>query len=146
MPVPSTEEYPWLIMHDDGVTDHIAWYQRAMLCGDFEPGGVPLPNYAIAVDGTELDPEASPVCDGCALVPVIDELRPVDRATGMDTFLDPFRSGAISWSLAGKTNPVACWYNNSVEDVAFYTVRGKSVLLCVPCATFLGFLAEGEEE
>ena len=120
--------YPWLIRH----RDHDAWYQRAMVSGDFRPGLVPIPDYAIGLDGVLPDPAGPMVCGGCAEVPDVNDLQPVFRETGRSDFLEAFRRGVVAWRA--PTNPATCSHCNSPSAPA--RVVGP-VRLCSRCEAHL---------
>jgi hypothetical protein len=101
-------EWPFVIMHNG----HEAWYQRALLMGDFAPGLKPLPNYVITLTGEPVDPYSTPKCGTCKGSPATDDLLPVERATGRSNFLEAFRSGQIPWEKAGRTKAETCFYCN----------------------------------
>ena len=136
---PSTGSYPWLILHGK----HDAWYQRALLRGDFAPGTEPLPNYVLALDGTRPDPSETPCCGTCGKVPKVEDLTPVERETKRQNFLDVFRNRHHPdwrpWSKAGRTKPDSCYVCNSLDEVL--SISGY-IKLCAHCE---GHLQRGGE-
>jgi len=144
---PSVGEWPWLIEHDG----HIAWYQRALMRGDFSPGNRPLPNYVLQLDGKLADPDKVPKCGMCKKIPMTDELIPVDRSNGARSVLTPFRIGLAEWPPA--TDPETCYVCNTpdspadqeldLQDLAFTLLgnRGsssKKIAVCTGCARHHG--------
>ena len=130
MPIDTSVGGPliWLVRH----WDHNAWYQRALVSGDFRPGLAPISEYVTYLDGTTPDPEAAPVCCGCGQVPRVEDLTPVERTSGRADFLQAFRQGLIPWREA--TNRQTCQHCNS--PTAPLTVTGY-VRLCGQCEEHL---------
>lgn len=135
----SNNSYPWVIVHKVAGAEHIAWFQRALLPGDFAPRGkarggtgtgYPLPNYVMYGDGRSPDPdEQTPRCQGCGVHPKNDDLTPVERATGTRNFLVPFRTGRVSWTKAAVTDPHTCYVCNHPLPLAYDGV----IKLCEQC-------------
>ena len=67
---PSEALWPWLILH----REHVAWYQRALLLGDFRPGCRPRAEYVRLPDGTLPDPAEIPRCATCGEEPRVEDL------------------------------------------------------------------------
>lgn len=145
----STGEWPWLITH----LGHDAWYQRALLTGDFAPGKAPVSNYALTLDGALPDPEAPMTCGTCGQTPSASDLNATDRATGKAEFLAAFRGGQARW-LKG-TDPATCAYCNDSARLTGHPLRpvklakiaarhgkphrgpDRDVLVCPSCASHL---------
>lgn len=106
MSVPNVGEWPWLVVHGE----HMAWYMRSFLIGDFSPGRQPIPNYVMELDGDLLAPGDVPTCGTCGQTPDADDLNVIERATGADRFLEAFRNGTRPWPP--PTDPSTCWYCN----------------------------------
>lgn len=130
MAEPSTGDYHWLIVHHTVAAPwHPAWYQRAVMLGDFESGRRPLPNYVLRLDGTTPAPTETPSCGTCGAEPETDELNVVERATGKSNFLAPLRDGTVPWDRVGHTRPETCYVCNSEGE----QVPGVHIALCRPC-------------
>jgi hypothetical protein len=111
---PMSGECWWVILHRgrDGELHH-AWYQRALIKGDFKPGLAPRGDYIVDADGRAADPMVTPLCLTCHTIPDVDDLEPFERATGDDGFLIDFRLGRRPWPK--PTDPLTCWHCNSHE-------------------------------
>lgn len=96
----------WEILHGG----HHAWYQRALLRGDFRPGLIPCAHYIVDKEGRAADPTTTPTCETCGEVPDVNDLEAVERATGKAGFLESCRSGKRPWPE--PTNPLTCWWCN----------------------------------
>lgn len=92
----------WQIEHNG----HLAWYQRALISGDFKPGLTPQATYIVDADGRYVDPATTPTCATCGEVPDVDDLDAVERVTGRRDFLDGYRSGLDPWPA--PTDPAKC--------------------------------------
>jgi hypothetical protein len=136
MNTPSVGSCPWAILHraPDG-SMHLAWYQRAMIVGDFNPAKKPLPNYVTYPDGTSPGPDDTPVCTACQVAPANADLDPVDRATGQYGFLEMYRDQRRPdwrpWRMAPVTDPNTCYVCNFKMKPGDYDGRIK---LCSTCA------------
>jgi hypothetical protein len=154
MAEPTVGQCPWKIIHvdKDGV-EHDAWFQTALLVGDFAPGRKPIPNYVIQLDGDICEPDKTPWCGTCGKQPKVDDLTPIDRGNGARVALMPFRLGLTPWPA--PTDAVTCYLCNDrgqqhLEDVPVDTISraivgkagkaGKSqkkVKVCGRCVHFL---------
>jgi hypothetical protein len=153
-PIPEPNDWCWAIEHEG----HLAWYQRALMRGDFAPGSKPLPNYVLQLDGTLPDPEKPPKCGTCGKVPSVQELVPVDRHTGTRSVLTPFRLGLAEWPP--PTDPETCYVCNCPEYVADGEVTlqdfarslpgsksgsKKKITVCSQCATHCATVGKGRK-
>jgi hypothetical protein len=149
MAEPDLAEWPWEIRHGG----HVAWYQRALMPGDFAPGQKPVSNYVVQVDGELPEPHKPLKCGVCGKVPKVQDLTPVDRMTGNDHFLREFRVSREKWPP--PTDPETCWncnvrsvapieevdmevvvkaHTNSPSEAALGRARGKKVKVCHGCS------------
>jgi len=119
-------ECPWEVEHNG----HHAWFQRALLIGDFAPGLVPVPWFVVYADGRAASPLDPPKCATCAAVPATNELIVIEIATGDSHFLAPTRSGLKKWPK--PTDPKTCWWCNSPRVGA-----ASSPAICEGCAAHL---------
>ncbi len=129
----SPGRYGWLVLHRVDGREHPAWYQRALLPGDFRPGSRPLPNYVLTLTGESPDPSETPTCGTCGLEPRVEDLEIVERTSGRRDFLLPFRDvrhpAHISWDRAGKTLPQTCYVCNCFGKLS----QVGYILLCEAC-------------
>ncbi len=89
---PISSECLWEILHaGPGRPEHHAWYQRALLKGDFRSGLVPSAAYVVDAEGRAADRAVPPRCATCDRVPDVDDLEPVYVATGERGVLDVYR-------------------------------------------------------
>jgi hypothetical protein len=113
MAVPDQYEWPWLIQHhrNDGQI-HDAWYQRALICGDFAPGrrGV-LATYIATLDGRIPGPNEALRCGTCNQRLQADDVDAVERITGETGFLRTFRLGRRPWPLT-ESREQNCYHCN----------------------------------
>jgi len=117
VPAEPGQEWWWAAWHGS----HIAFYLRTFMIGDFAPGQRPLDRHTMA------DPRYCRGCAGRDPVPV-EELRVVERLSGMANFLDDFRAGRKPWPP--PTNPDTCWYCSNPRKTTV-NVRGR--LVCAGC-------------
>ena len=143
---PAIGDWQWMIEH----LGHVAWYQRALMRGDFSPGHRPLPNYVLQLDGRLADPDKTPKCGTCKKMPTVDELVPVDRSNGARAVLTPFRIGLEEWPPA--TDPETCYVCNTPDSVADQEIdlqdlstslgakssSSKKIIVCAGCARHHG--------
>ena len=127
---PPAELWPWLVLHGE----HVAWYQGALVRGDFQPGRRPIPNYVVMPDGTLPDPGEALACGTCGDEPLVEDLTPVERATGDRDCLTPFRRGLIPWSKAGHTHASTCYACNDPTEALS---QDGYIKLCVRCERHL---------
>jgi len=120
------DECPWELEHNG----HFAWYQRALLIGDFAPGLTPIPDFVVLSRGRSANPDAPPVCETCRVVPDVKELIAIERATGESHYLAPFRKGLTKWPK--PTASTSCWWCNSPRVAA-----ASSPPLCEQCQVHL---------
>jgi hypothetical protein len=145
MAEPSKADWPWLILHND----HPAWYQRALLPGDFAPGRMPMPNYILTLTG-EIPKLGQVRCGTCKKKPAVEDLEPVERTTGQTGFLDRYRYGRRPVPWPEGLNPTNCWNcnnpmgNDSKEIDCDATLlrkvkeqKGYKVRVCKGCAEHL---------
>ncbi len=59
---PDWKEWPWIVRHGA----HDALYLRGFVPGDFEDGAPLLPNYALSLTGSILDPDTAVTCGTCS--------------------------------------------------------------------------------
>ena len=133
---PSAGDYPWLILHKG----HPAWYQRALMAGDFSPGTQPQPNYVLTLEGTQPEPYAVPICGTCGVEPKVEQLEPLERETGRRDWLDRFRLSPthpdhVPWNRGGRTDPRTCYVCNTPRERI--SRRGAYVLICDRCEEHL---------
>ena len=119
------DECPWEIEHDG----HHAWFQRALLVGDFAPGRVPSPRFVGYPNG-HAHPDVPPTCSTCGAVPETRDLVAVEIETDDSFFLAAFREGLKKWPK--PTDPNTCWWCNSPRVDA-----ETSPPLCVQCRDHL---------
>ena len=101
-PAPRPQEGIWTVKHHG----HLAWYQRALVPGDFAPGLRPVADYVVEDDdGKAAAWYAEPVCRTCKKVaPRTEELDVLDDAGRRP--LARFRTGAARWPK--PTAPGSC--------------------------------------
>lgn len=116
----------WTILHNG----HFAWYQRALVSGDFKPGKTPRSEYIVDEDGREADFAATPKCTTCGEVPKVEDLEPVERVTQQRGYLDPYRSGREPWRAG--TNDNTCFRCNNPAQLAV-----ENPPLCKQCEAYL---------
>ena len=125
---PTVFDAPWEIRHGN----HLAWYERSAIVGDFRQGLPPRPEYVVHSDERVPDLGAPPVCEGCGQVPMVEDLLLVERVTGRADFLRPYRTGRRRWPE--PTNPETCaWCNTTGIPL----VRDSYIKLCVFCEASL---------
>lgn len=117
---------PWEVQHNG----HFAWYQRALLIGDFAPGLTPRADFIVWSDGRSANPDGAPQCETCAMIPDVDKLIAVEIATGDSHFLAPFRAGLQKWPK--PTDVSNCWWCNTTGAGAT-----TSPPLCEQCQEYL---------
>jgi len=141
-----SHEWWWLIKHNG----HPAWYQRALVAGDFAPGSPLLVNYVLGLDEELPDPDVPLTCGTCGLVPDVNDLDAEERVTGEGGFLEAFRKPGMRWP-SQKTDPETCWHCNrkgkpdkkvKLDDVAKrYRKQAKNktkkVDCCADCARLI---------
>jgi hypothetical protein len=103
---------PWEVRHIVDGAEHVAWYQRAALVGDFRPGVEPLAAYAVDGEGLAMDPTAPPRCVTCGEVPNTDALDVVNRDNGHRGYLNRYRREEKPAPWPEPTDPGSCWWCN----------------------------------
>ncbi len=122
---PVSSDAPWLVAH----LGHFAWFQRAVLAGDFRPDLRPRSEYVIRIDGRSEDPSGvEPICSTCGLVPENDDLELFERATGTCGFLEPYRSGRLPWPPPTREDSCS-WCNTPRLELAVEA----PIKLCFSC-------------
>lgn len=93
----------WGVQHKG----HAAWFQRAVMAGDFGPGRLPLPRHVLTLDAVRLEENEKPRCGTCGEVPDSRDLEPVERSTGLGGWLRIYRAALKPWPK--PTDPKRCW-------------------------------------
>jgi len=104
-----SDECWWDILHNG----HHAWYQRALIAGDFKPGLTPRGDYVVDEAGRAGDPAHVPHCATCGEVPDVNALEALERASGKTDFLEEYRSRRREWPA--PTSALTCWWCNCPE-------------------------------
>jgi hypothetical protein len=91
---PDWKEWPWVVRHGA----HDALYLRGFVPGDFDDGAPLLPNYALALDGSIMDPATPVACGTCAT-----ELRGQD--VSVHERINPARDYRVESQGQRKRNP-----------------------------------------
>ena len=123
----------WAVEH----RGHPAFYLRALLAGDFAPGRAPVARHAASLDGAQYREGRPVTCGTCETDPDVDDLEPIERATGTRGFLAVFRSGERPWPKA--TDPSTCWLCGCPPRQAYLVVEtpGGESRSCEKCAPYL---------
>lgn len=121
----------WALEH----AGHPCCYLRALMPGDFAPGRAVTPRHVLHLDGSRATEGCPVVCGTCGEVPLIDELEPIERATGQQGAIEAFRSRRAPWPR--QTDIASCWEclapPRMVTEVA--DVPGAGIVgLCSSCA------------
>lgn len=82
------KDCPWTVRHKVQGDKHLAWRQRAFMVGDFLGERPARSDFVIEKDDTPGDWTKRPRCETCGLVPEVEDLIVIERATGADHFLD----------------------------------------------------------
>lgn len=126
----------WRIEH----LGHLAWYQRALVAGDFAPGRVPISEYIVDEFGRSANPLSTPKCLTCGVVPGVDDLQSEEVTTKRRGQLHRYRllmGNPVRLPWPEPTDPTTCfWCNSPTAPVVTVGVR-----LCVGCAAHLEMTA-----
>ena len=121
----------WLVEHDG----HEAFYLRALMAGDFAPGGDgPDERHVLHLDGKAPTVGQALKCGTCHKTMKTEDLVPVERVTGNRRALDVFRSRRAAWPK--KTDPTSCYLCGQRKATKRSTdekIRGRRVPLCRNC-------------
>ena len=127
---PAVGTWWWAVEHQG----HPAFYLRALLPGDFAPGRAPAPRHAATLAGEQFPERKAVTCGTCKQAPDVEDLEPVERATGHRGFLAVFRRGDHPWLR--PTDPASCWLcaaqSAPTREVETPGGRARACPGCVP--------------